>query len=422
MRTGVVAFSSAYVQSAGLTLLSGGGLACSFPLQIVGGRLAGAGSISGTVSNNGTVTPGASAGLLTVSGNYTQTTNGVLCIELGGLAPGTNFDRLSVGGTASLTGTVSVALTNGFSPPANSAFAFVTCGSRSGGFSRLLYPSNDVGLSLQYATTSASVRTVNTRPVVLDIGELTVDELTPLNFTAGVTDDDVPSQTMTYALTNAPAGASIDPVTGQFTWTPTEAQGPTNASITIVATDDGTPPLSGSNTFQVVVYEVNQPPALALPPDQAVHATATLALHATATDPDIPTNTLTFALVVGPGGLTVDPAGLITWTPGLGQIGTTNTVTVRVFDNGDPVLEDVKSFAVSVRSQPVLTRIAHVGAAAEFTWTAISGTIYRAQFSPDLTLTNWDDLAGDVTAAGDTASKSDSAAASPRFYRIILAP
>src|SRR5205814_165215 len=45
--------------------------------------LAGTGTITGNVSNSGTVAPGNSPGVLTITGNYTQTTGGTLVIEIG---------------------------------------------------------------------------------------------------------------------------------------------------------------------------------------------------------------------------------------------------------------------------------------------------------------------------------------------------
>jgi len=48
----------------------------------------------------------------------------------------------------------------------------------------------------------------------------------------------VPAQTLTYSLDGgAPAGASINAVSGAFTWTPTEAQGPGSVPITVRVTE-----------------------------------------------------------------------------------------------------------------------------------------------------------------------------------------
>src|SRR5262249_27000153 len=60
------------------------------------------------------VSPGNSAGTLTVNGNYTQGTSGRLNIELGGSTPGNGYDVLNVAGNATLSGELQADLINGF--------------------------------------------------------------------------------------------------------------------------------------------------------------------------------------------------------------------------------------------------------------------------------------------------------------------
>jgi hypothetical protein len=57
-------------------------------------------------------------------------------------------------------------------------------------------------------------------------------------------------------------------------------------------------------------------------------------------------------------------------------------------------------------------------------WDAIAGKVYRVQFIADLGQTNWSDLAGDVTATGVSATKTDNSAstAPQRFFRIEVLP
>ena len=56
-------------------------------------------------------------------------------------------------------------------------------------------------------------------------------------------------------------------------------------------------------------------------------------------------------------------------------------------------------------------------------WLAISNRTYRVQFKTSLTESNWTNLAGDVTATGASASKTDSAATNDtRYYRMIALP
>ena len=61
------------------------------------------------VNQGGTLCPGSSPGLLTVHGDYTQTA-GALEIEIGGLIPGTEYDRLAVTGALDLAGALDVVL------------------------------------------------------------------------------------------------------------------------------------------------------------------------------------------------------------------------------------------------------------------------------------------------------------------------
>src|SRR2546422_246360 len=103
---------------------------------------------------------------------------------------------------------------------------------------------------------------------------------------------------------------------GAIAWTPTEAQGPSTNTVTVRVFDDGTPSMSATNSFQVIVSEVNTAPILTVPGTQTIAEQTALSVNATATDSDVPANTLTFALVSGPSGLTVSSSGAIDWTPG----------------------------------------------------------------------------------------------------------
>jgi hypothetical protein len=57
------------------------------------------------------------------------------------------------------------------------------------------------------------------------------------------------------------------------------------------------------------------------------------------------------------------------------------------------------------------------------TWSAVAGQIYRAQYSDDLTLTNWNFLTKPSVANSGamTATDSDGVTSSARrFYRVVL--
>ena len=78
----------------------------------LGATLAGAGTINGAVSNSGTVAPGNSPGIITISGSFVQTATGTLAAELTPSAvPGTGYDQVHVigaPGTATLDGTLAL--------------------------------------------------------------------------------------------------------------------------------------------------------------------------------------------------------------------------------------------------------------------------------------------------------------------------
>ncbi|MCF7708435.1 MAG: putative Ig domain-containing protein, partial [Verrucomicrobia bacterium] len=191
----------------------------------------------------------------------------------------------------------------------------------------------------------------NNPPVIDPIQDQTIIELTEFNLTTAASDADEPDQTLTFGLgEGAPTGAAVDPSTGEFTWTPTEAQGPSTNSITIEVTDDGEPALSDSVTFEVVVSEVNEAPEVEPVSDQTVDEQTMLTFTAAATDVDEPAQTLTFGLGEGaPTGAAVDPStGEFTWTPTEVQGPSTNSITIEVTDDGEPVLSDSVTFEVVV--------------------------------------------------------------------------
>ena len=107
------------------------------------------------------------------------------------------------------------------------------------------------------APISLTVNEVNVAPLLAGIGNQTVDELTLLSFTATATDADLPANTLTFSLTDAPAGAVIDPVTGVFTWTPNATQDPGDYLVTVRVTDDE--PLFGEETITVTVLDATPP-------------------------------------------------------------------------------------------------------------------------------------------------------------------
>jgi len=62
------------------------------------------------------------------------------------------------------------------------------------------------------------------------------------------------------------------------------------------------------------------------------------------------------------------------------------------------------------------------GADIRLIWTAVSNATYRLEFKPDLNVSDWTALPGDVTSLSNTASKLDTFTTSNRFYRVRVVP
>src|ERR1044071_9210849 len=187
-----------------------------------------------------------------------------------------------------------------------------------------------------------------------------IDELTTLSVTNTAAASSPSVNRLTFSLApGLPSGLTIDPTTGVLTWTPTEAQGPSTNLVTVLVSDDGSPPMSATRSFRVVVNEVNSAPLLTVPADLTVDELTRLVLPSFVSDPDIPENAMTFSLLSAPVGMLIDQKdGTIEWTPAEDQGPSTNLVTVRVTDSGSPPLSDVRSFSIvvnDVNSAPVLT-------------------------------------------------------------------
>lgn len=112
----------------GPTVINGGNLAVNGSLTSDvfvnhDGTLSGNGQV-GSVTNDGTVGPGNSIDTLQIAGNYSQTANGILEIEID---PGSgNTDLLEITGTATLAGTLNI--TGGGNPgfSVNQTYTFLT--------------------------------------------------------------------------------------------------------------------------------------------------------------------------------------------------------------------------------------------------------------------------------------------------------
>ncbi len=133
-----------HVNSGAFDLLEAGGyrrIRGSTFTNDVGGLIRGVGELDVSeiqFTNHGEVSPGLGLGVLDILGDYTQSDTGLLSIEIGGLLAGETFDVLDVSGTATLAGTLDLALVDSFEPQLGDMFEILTFDSRVGVFDTML--------------------------------------------------------------------------------------------------------------------------------------------------------------------------------------------------------------------------------------------------------------------------------------------
>jgi len=196
-------------------------------------------------------------------------------------------------------------------------------------------------------TLSPEIR--NTLPSLGGATNMTIPELVGHTQNLAPADVDIPVQSLTVTLVSGPTGLVV--TNGVLAWTPTEAQGSsTNTVVVTVADGVGTV----TNSFSVVVREVNALPSLAGATNATINELVGYTQPLVPQDVDIPVQSLTVTLVSGPTGLVVTN-GVLAWTPTEVQGPSTNSVVVTVSDG---VGTTTNTFAITVREVNVLPTLA----------------------------------------------------------------
>ena len=209
----------------------------------------------------------------------------------------------------------------------------------------------DDGSPAAEAVTTFQVRlqVINQPPVVFNVGPRSVVELQPLAFKVSANDPDGPSEKITYTLEpGAPSGARLDASTGDFTWTPTEAQGPGTHRVVMTATDQGTPPAVTRFTVAIGVQEDNQPPVIGTIASRPSEELEDIRVELPVTDLDEPPQRLTYRLLSSPPNATVGADGIVHWTPSLGMARKGYGFRVEVSDGYG--INDTCDFTIQVTS------------------------------------------------------------------------
>ncbi|MBL9172146.1 MAG: cadherin repeat domain-containing protein, partial [Verrucomicrobiales bacterium] len=118
--------------------------------------------------------------------------------------------------------------------------------------------------------------------------------------------------------------------------------------VVVKVTDRGIPAKSTTNSFVVVVREVNRAPVMVPVGDRTMAELEELEIPLETEDGDLPRNGLRYQLVSGPAGMTVSEAGVLRWVPTEEQGPMETDVVVTVTDDGVPPLSATNQFHVTV--------------------------------------------------------------------------
>jgi regulation of enolase protein 1 (concanavalin A-like superfamily) len=164
----------------------------------------------------------------------------------------------------------------------------------------------------------------------------------------------------------------------------------------------------------------NHAPTLTAIADRLLVVGQTLTLTATASDSDLPVQTLTFALKPGaPADATLNSfSGQLQWTPT--STGAAN-FEITVSDSGIPSLSASESFTVTVHPVPGLTNLAVTASGFEVTFPSLIGLKYQLEYADDLLDGSWIPATAQVAGTGGPLSLTAPAAAPrQRFYRLRI--
>ena len=202
-----------------------------------------------------------------------------------------------------------------------------------------------------------TVKDVNRQPSLTSPGNRTTAEGSALSFNLSGSDPDA-GQTLTYSMTNAPAGATLNPSTGAFSYTPSftvasQAQPSVTASVTFTVTDNGSPARSTSQTASITVTNVNRTPTAN---SQGVSLNEDSPTSITLRASDLDDDALTWTIVNKPlHGTLTGTAPNLTYTPTADYFGT-DAFTFRVNDGLANSNEPIVTLNIAaINDPPVLT-------------------------------------------------------------------
>ncbi len=118
---------------------------------------------------------------------------------------------------------------------------------------------DDVQIYSRVFSASEVPNLMNHAPSLTPLFDVVTSAGRTLTVTNNATDVDAPAQTLLFGLASAPTGAAINANSGAITWRPSSAQANSTNLFAVKVTDNGTPSLSATQTFNAYVNPLAKP-------------------------------------------------------------------------------------------------------------------------------------------------------------------
>jgi len=167
----------------------------------------------------------------------------------------------------------------------------------------------------------------------------------------------------------------------------------------------------------------NSPPTLTPIGNRMIGAGTTLTITNSASDSDLPAQTLTFSLLTSPTNATINTnSGVLTWRPLVSQANSTNSFAVIVTDNGTPNLSATQNFSVTVSplARPQLSTVVWSAGQLMFQINGDSGPDYQIQSSTNLV--NWSPAFTANSPLMPFAYTNNASGSPMNFFRVVAGP
>jgi hypothetical protein len=258
------------------------------------------------------------------------------------------------------------------------------------------------------------VREVNRPPVMEKIADLYINEFETLTLTNAATDFDVPAQSLLYRLGIAPDSATVDE-RGVIRWVPGENYGGTTNVFLSIASDGE---FEITNTFRVIVREVNQAPIFIIPRIVSIYPEESFKLTINAFDADLPSQQVRMRLLEGPVGMVFDSLGNLQWIPTPSQVGT-NWVILEATDG---IAVSKYRFSVEVVAYPSLNLEYQNYDSILLTWGSRHDRFYRVEYTDNLMSSSWEVLTDIEEGQRSSVFITNCAIRNSGFYRLVVLP